>query len=62
MAAKSRTQVCNRHSAGGEIIGTACEDCGHTNVVHPNLGNPSLKACAICEIIALVSDARKGKK
>lgn len=43
---------CRRSSFVGEMIGAACPDCGHTNLVHSGKHNPALNACALCELQA----------
>ena len=42
--------ACTTAPTPGDIIGEPCEDCGHTNVVHPGRHNPSLDACALCRL------------
>lgn len=44
--------TCTRRSKGSERIGAPCPDCGHTNIAHPGVGNPSLTECAICSMLA----------
>lgn len=46
---------CTKKHAAGERIGAACEECGHTNVVHPGYGNPSVFECLLCRLEDLTS-------
>lgn len=44
---------CRRPVAAGDLIGTPCPDCGHTNLIHPGTHNPALECCVICELVAI---------
>lgn len=46
--------ACTRGTAGHDMIGAACPVCGHTNLVHPGLSNPSLSSCAVCQILLAI--------
>lgn len=48
--------VCTRPSHGGEKFGEACPECAHTNLVHPNPGNPGLSECQICVMHAVMAE------
>lgn len=54
-----RVQACGRRSRPGDVIGAACPDCGHTNLLHPGPSNPALSACIVCELAALVAPASR---
>lgn len=47
--------VCVRSSDRVERMGAPCPECQHTNLVHPNLGNPALTECAVCRLLATSS-------
>lgn len=42
---------CTKSDFTGEVIGNACPDCGHTNVLHPGRHNPALNECLVCVLI-----------
>lgn len=42
--------VCTWSASPGDIIGRACSNCGHTNLVHGNIQN-QLDECALCRLI-----------
>lgn len=44
--------VCTRAGSPGDPIGAACSNCGHTNLVHRNVGN-DLDECALCRLIVV---------
>lgn len=50
--------ICTRKVKGGEILGAACPDCKHTSFVHPGHPNPTLHACVICELLAMLPKRR----
>ena len=50
--------VCRRRSSMSERVGAACPVCDHTNLVHPNPGNPSLTGCVLCELLEVLRGAR----
>lgn len=39
-------------------FGEACPECGHTMAGHPGVINPSLDACLVCEVQAVVQQLR----
>lgn len=43
--------ACTWSAGLKETIGAACPKCGHTNLVHPSPGNPTLTSCVICEVL-----------
>jgi hypothetical protein len=49
--------ICHWGTSMDEVIGAPCDNCGHTNLVHPGPQNPSLTACAICEMLAAKAEA-----
>lgn len=49
--------VCRRDCTL-ERVGLACSDCGHTNIVHPHVQNPSVRACVLCELALLLKETR----
>lgn len=42
---------CDYSAWSGELVGTACPECGHTSLVHPGSHNPSLAECVLCWLI-----------
>ena len=44
------TEPCTRQTIVGDVIGSACPDCGHTNVVHPGAHNPAIESCVLCRL------------
>lgn len=42
--------ICTTPATAGERIGKPCDDCGHTNLVHPGTHNPALDACLLCQL------------
>lgn len=53
---KPRHIPCTWSAHVHDTIGTACSNCGHTNVVHPGHHNPSLSECAICLLLAAIPE------
>lgn len=45
---------CTRGGWGATVPGQACDDCGHTNLVHPGDHNPALRECLLCQLAATV--------
>lgn len=45
--------ACTRQPPAGTNMSAACEECGHTVMLHPGLHNPSLEACLVCEMAAI---------
>jgi uncharacterized OB-fold protein len=45
-------RACTKQPEDGEVIGKACSDCGHTNLVHPHrVYNHTLTACVLCLLV-----------
>lgn len=39
---------CTRTFNAGQVLGRACPDCRHTNLVHPGGHNPDIRQCVLC--------------
>lgn len=53
--------ACSVRVVPGEVIGKACSNCGHTNVVHPGVHNPHLTACVICRMNSTIVTVMRRK-
>lgn len=45
--------ACTKPTFAGETPGEACQECGHTNLVHPGPHNSAVNACVVCELVAM---------
>ena len=53
--------ICTARFGPDDLIGTPCANCGHTNVVHLSLGNPSLTECILCRLQQEIIEVKQGK-
>lgn len=44
------SEPCTKPMLPGQMFGEPCEDCGHTNLVHPGRHNPALTECVLCRL------------
>jgi hypothetical protein len=51
-------EICTRN-VNSDSIGSACYLCGHYGAVHPFNGNPGLDHCLLCELEAVIAEARR---
>jgi hypothetical protein len=50
-------QVCQRN-VNSDVYGSACYLCGHSGIVHHFTGNPGIDHCLLCELEAVIAEAR----
>lgn len=46
------TGPCKKVPSPGTPFHLACDDCGHTVLLHPSSANPSLPECVVCALVA----------
>lgn len=50
--------ICTTRAMDSDEFGEQCDDCGHTNVVHPSMVNPSIDKCMFCLLESLGKEPR----
>jgi DNA-directed RNA polymerase subunit RPC12/RpoP len=52
--------ICTSSISPGAMIGVACPSCGHSDLVHPGIHNPTVDACLLCMLQVAVDRAEEG--
>lgn len=48
---------CTERPKAGTLMSAACDECGHTVMLHPSTANPAVVECLVCCVEAMLEGA-----
>lgn len=52
-------EICQRPIVGSAERGLPCQECGHSDYVHPGVPNPALSECVVCALLVLMDEVKQ---